>query len=133
MRLLAKMFGSTKAIDAGIAGIDKAFYTAEEKADHAIKAAPLKVALLKAYHPFRLAQRVLSILFSVPYVFAWMVAFTMACFGMNIDAQVQLLDGTIKHIVWTIVGFYFLGGAGEGVVNAIIPVRATIAKLKAKK
>ena len=33
MGILGKLFGSDKVIDAGISGIDKAFYTDEEKAE----------------------------------------------------------------------------------------------------
>ena len=40
MGILGKLFGSDKVIDAGISGIDKVFYTDEEKAENRLKAAP---------------------------------------------------------------------------------------------
>ena len=113
MNILGKLFGSDKVIDAGISGIDKAFYTAEEKAEDRLKAAPWKIALLKAYEPFKIAQRILAIVFSVPYVSAWVATFVMASIGMNVEPQMSLLSGDIAKIVWTIIGFYFLGGFAE--------------------
>jgi len=132
MNIFSRLLGSDKAIDAGLSGIDKAFYTAEEKADDALKAVPLKIALLKAYYPFRIAQRFLALTFSIPYVLAWMAAFMLSCFGVDVSAQERLLDGTIKEIVWTIVGFYFLGGAGEGIVKSISILR-NLSSLKGDK
>jgi len=118
MNIIGKLFGSQKVIDAGISGIDKAFYTAEEKAEDRLKAAPWKIALLKAYEPFKVAQRLLALIFSVPYVSAWCVTFALSCYGMNIEPQLELLTGDIAKIVWTIIGFYFLGGFAESIGKA---------------
>ncbi len=117
--LLGKIFGSKKVIETGAQLIDNAFHTDQEKAEEGLARMSLKVALLKAYEPFRVAQRFLAIIFSVPYVSAWLTAFTMSCFGLDVSAQERLLDGTIKDVVWTIVAFYFFGGAAEGTVRGI--------------
>jgi len=118
MSIWGKLFGSEKIIDAGISGIDKAFYTAEERAEDKLKAAPWKIALLKAYEPFKIAQRILAIVFSVPYVSAWCVTFGLACFEYDVSTQLKLLQGDIAKIVWTIIGFYFLGGFAESMGRA---------------
>ena len=118
MNPFARLFGTQKVIDAGISGIDKAFYTAEEKAENKLKAAPWKIALLKAYEPFKVAQRLLAVIFSVPYVSAWCITFGMACFKLDVSGQVELLTGDISKIVWTIIGFYFLGGFAESIGKA---------------
>jgi hypothetical protein len=118
MGILGKLFGSDKVIDAGISGIDKAFYTEEERAEDKLKAAPWKIALLKAYEPFKIAQRLLAITFSVPYVSAWCVTFGMSCFDMDVSTQEELLQGDIAKIVWTIIAFYFLGGFAESMGRA---------------
>ena len=105
MGLIAKLFGSDKVIDAGISGIDKMFYTDEEKAD-------AKMHLLKLYEPFKLAQRYLALVFGVPYSVAWFVTFC-ASFFVDTSKQMELLSGDMAMIVGVIVAFYFAGGMGN--------------------
>jgi hypothetical protein len=112
MNIFSKLFGSQKVIDAGISGIDKAFYTEEEKAEDRLKAAPWKIKLLNAYEPFKVAQRVLALVYSVPYVSAWMGCF-VASFWYEMDDQFKLLNGDMGTICMIIIGFYFGGGAIE--------------------
>ena len=50
MSFWAKIFGSKKIVDSAISGIDKMFYTDEERAEQ-------KVKLLASYEPFKLALR----------------------------------------------------------------------------
>ena len=53
MGLLGKIFGSDKVIDSAISGIDKVWFTDEEKAE-------LHLKFLDRYKPFALAQRSLA-------------------------------------------------------------------------
>ena len=66
MAFWSKLFGSDKIISAGINTIDKIVYTDEEKADN-------KLSLLKLYEPFKLAQRLLAVIYSIPYAICWLV------------------------------------------------------------
>lgn len=116
MGFIGRLFGSQKAIDAGISGLDKIFYTDEEKAENKLKAAPWKIKLLKAYEPFKLAQRILAITYSVPYILAWVSCY-IASFWINVDVQKEILGGQIAYINITIIGFYFGGGAVEGLIR----------------
>jgi hypothetical protein len=104
------IFSSDKLVENVSAGIDKSFYTAEEKAEgfH---------VLLKLYEPFKLAQRYLMIIFCVPYAIAFLTTF-FASFFIDVTSQKAMLQGDISIIVGIIVTFYFGGGAVEGVIGS---------------
>ena len=115
MNIFAKLLGTEKVIDAGINGIDKAFYTAEEKAEDTSKRMGLKVSLLRAYEPFKIAQRFLAIVYGVPYVAAWFATFS-ASFFVDVSVQFDFLissDMAVANLI--ILGFYFGGGAAESI------------------
>ena len=59
--LLGKIFGSEKVIQSGIELIDSFHTSTEEQIEAATKS---KVALLEAYQPFKLAQRVIAFAFT---------------------------------------------------------------------
>lgn len=120
-----------KATDAIIDTGDKLFYTDEEKAQDRIKQREYFPTLLKAYEPFKIAQRVLAIWFSALFGIAFLVGLVISVFNM-IATYKQTVAGVIKKeivtipleplynlvnafslgiIMLTIVGFYFAGGA----------------------
>lgn len=109
MNFLKKLFGSSEVVQAGIDGIDAAFFTDEEKSR-------FRLALLKAYEPFKLAQRLLALTFCIPYALAWLVAF-VASFWVDIAAQLALLSGDMAVAVGIILAFYFGGGFVEGALG----------------
>jgi len=103
LNLIGKLFGSEDIINAAINTGDKLFHTPEEKAEHYL-------LVMKAYEPFKIAQRYLALIFCVPYAVAWMMTF-IASFWIDTTAQSDLLSGTIGHIVLAQIIFYFGGGA----------------------
>lgn len=107
MGIISKLFGSDKVISAGINGIDAIVYTEEERAEN-------KLALLKAYEPFKIAQRFLALIFGVPYALGWVITF-LASFWIEVDAQLELLSGDMGLANAMILGFYFGGGAAESI------------------
>lgn len=110
MGVLKGLFSSKTVIDNVSSGIDKAIYTNEEKIDN------FKV-MLSLYAPFKIAQRLIAIIFCVPYAFAWVVTF-VASFWFDVAVQQALLLGDISIIVGLIVAFYFGGGAVEGIIGS---------------
>jgi len=112
MGILGKIFGSDEVIRKGtdgiINGIDKLVFTQEERSDNF-------KTLLKLYEPFKIAQRLLALTFGIPYAAAWFIAF-VAAFWVDINKQIDLLNGTMGTVILTIVGFYFAAGALEGVI-----------------
>lgn len=115
MNILARLLGSEKVIDAGLKGIDSAFYTEQEQAEALSKRMVLKGALLRAYEPFKVAQRLLALLYGIPYVIAWFSMF-IASFWVNVDQQFKfLVDSDMAMANLIILAFYFAGGAGESI------------------
>ena len=120
MGILSSLFGSSKVIDAGIDGIDAMVFTDEEKSS-------AKMKFLKLYEPFKLAQRYIAMTFCPAYVFMWIITallevsnIFLVAFSdkeLNIDVMYKLLSGDMAMMVILILGFYFGGGAAEGVVN----------------
>lgn len=107
-----------KIVDGIYNGVDKMVYTDEEKKDnHAV--------FLKLYEPFKVAQRYLSLIFSVPFALLHTLVFSMrVAFWDNpaLQASMKIIQGDINEslglIVLTIVGFYFAGGVVEGGLKA---------------
>lgn len=103
---LGKLLGSAKAVDAGVRGIDALVFTEQEKS-------AAKLDFLQNYKPFKLCQRYLALLFSVPYVLGWIIALGFAAGGRPSQDLMALLDGRMGDAVALIVLFYFGGGAIE--------------------
>ena len=135
MSIFSVLFNSgdtlDKATDAVINTGDKLFYTDEERAEDRIKQREFFPTLLKAYHPFKIAQRVLAFWFSGLFGIAFIIGLVVSIFNM-ISTYKQTLAGIPKEeiiiislnplftlvnsfslglIMLTIIGFYFAGGA----------------------
>ncbi len=125
MSFWSKMFGSDKVVDGLMSAADNMWETTEEKSK-------AKMMFLKLYEPFKLAQRFALFIFGIPFVavhvtlmFAWLgslyfmgdsdqLKFTVD--QLHLIAQAN--NHTLGEPVLWIVGFYFLGGAGEGMIKA---------------
>lgn len=107
MGIWSKLFGSSDIVNAGISAADKMFYTDEEKAEG-------KRLLLKAYEPFKIAQRLLALTFCIPYALSWFITF-IASFFIDTSKQFEYLTNPvgIAGICTVIVTFYFVGGTIE--------------------
>ena len=117
MNIFSTLFGSEKVISAGIAGIDKAFYTEEERAENLQKAMQLKVGLLNAYAAFKVAQRFLACIYSIPYITAWVITWG-ASFWVDVTTQYNMLiESHLAVANLIILAFYFAGGAAESVMK----------------
>ena len=102
--IIGRILGSKEVVKAGISGIDKMFYTNEEKADQ-------KTKLLAAFEPFKLALRLLALTIAIPYVLMAMAAFT-ASFWVDVTDQLAILDGKLGWAFTIVVAFYFADGIG---------------------
>jgi hypothetical protein len=126
MNFLGRLFGSDNAIkkaaDGIYNGVDQAFFTNQEKAQHFLD-------LLKAYEPFKLAQRFLALTVTVPYVLTWLLSALMLFISAFVDPEAgkrieesarvlgELNNDTLGVPVSLVLAFYFGGGAVEGVVS----------------
>lgn len=117
MSLLGKLFGSEKALDKAASGVDKVFFTKEEKSEQWVET-------LKAYEPFKLAQRLIAILVTSTYLLVWLMSAIMMILGIwyvDIVEYSKLLaqwnNDTLSVPFLVIISFYFAGGAAEGVIQ----------------
>jgi len=117
MNIVGKLLGSDKVIDKAAQGIDKVFFTNEEKAESWLN-------VLKAYEPFKLAQRIIA--FAVTGVYLWFII--IAGFMLMLSywyAPMRELSAELASIINNnlelpfalIIGFYFAGGMGEGLIS----------------
>jgi len=104
MSWLGKLFGTEKVINKGTDMLDKAFYTDQEKAEGHIR-------LLKAYEPFKLAQRFLALIVVPPWALGWFICFILSFTEMDLTYPMKILEGKLGIAALTILGFYFAGGA----------------------
>jgi len=116
--VLAKIFGSGDVISKGIDLIDSMHTSTEEEVHAKTKA---KTEMLNAYAPFKLAQRVIAFAFTFVYLacFSLVLGFTLAERATDAAMVKQVLeDFQIGYAMLIILGFYYSGGALEGIINA---------------
>ena len=120
MSWLGNLFTNDNLIDRAVAGVDKMIFTQEEKADYLLR-------FLKAYEPFKIAQRLLALAFSSVFLFVFPIAVAMFLFGTFTMEEFYVLQAyelmkwnisTLGTAVSLIIGFYFAGGMLEGAVKA---------------
>lgn len=129
MGILANIFGTGDVVEKGIDLIDS-FHTSDTEAIEARTKA--KTDLLAAYAPFKIAQRVLAIMFGSVFLLCFLICLGAVLIALSQGATVIADDGSIQiptviaisalmgafklpWIMGTIVLFYFGGGAFEGV------------------
>jgi len=124
MNILKTIFGGGDVVKSGFALIDSMHTSDEEEIAAKSKA---KTDLLTAYAPFKVAQRYLALMFSVTFIFSFILVLvmTMASIGDVKDVKAIIGEFYIGEIMLTIILFYFGGGAFEGGVNAIKRQRDT--------
>ena len=103
MSWFGKLFGTEKVINKGVDMLDNAFYTDQEKAQAHIQ-------LLKAYEPFKLAQRLLAAIVVPPWVLGQILCFGLGFTDIDTSKATEVLDGKLGMAALTILGFYFMGG-----------------------
>ena len=71
-----------------------------------------------SYAPFKVAQRYLALIFGFTFVASYLMVLVLFFLNKDITAiQDPITAFKIDWIMLTIVGFYFGGGAFEGVRN----------------
>ena len=137
MGVFGRLFGSDKHISKGMGMIDDAFYTKQEQATDDLKRTQFKMAFMKLYEPYKLAQRVLAMIFGIPFVLIHLVVaanwitviwiiesaerykFMVAQFKFIVELNNQ----TLGEPMAIILAFYFLGGVAEGAISKLMAGR----------
>ena len=115
MGFWSDLFGTKEVVKNGMEMADEAFFTDQEDAELSLEHVKTKVDIIKAYHPFRKAQRFMMMIVMPPYCLAWFVTF-LCSFKFDVDKQIGMLTSTtgLPAIALAISIFYF----GGGVVNS---------------
>ena len=117
--LFKTMFGSSSVIKDGINLIDDLSLTDEEKEK-------LKIEKLKAYEPFKLAQRLIGVSFTMVFLLTFIFCVILMSFGLEYQVEKIIELGKsfdIGMIMLAIISFYFGGGtissyfSGKGLLN----------------
>ena len=118
MSILKTILGSGETIKQGFDLIDDLHTSGEEEIAAKSKA---KSDLLVAYAPFKVAQRYLALMFSATFLLTFFLGLTMALTGEGNTENVKTIVGEfyIGEIMFTIILFYFGGGAFEGGAKAL--------------
>jgi len=107
MSLFGRMFGSQnimeKSLDTLTKTGDAMFFTDEEKSQY-------KINLLKAYEPFKLVQRYIVLLFTIPYVTLHVSVILGCMHGLEWQALSVMINDAFGYPVLAAVGLYLTGG-----------------------
>jgi hypothetical protein len=119
MGILSTLFGTGDVISKGMDLIDNLHTSTEEEIAAKSKA---RTDLLTAYAPFKIAQRVIAFSFTFMFLFIMANGVLGALYGViELEAVDRAKDYAnemwLGEIMLAIVGFYFGGGAFEGVME----------------
>lgn len=103
---------ASKALDAGIAGLDKMFYTAEEKAEALQQLSDTwlktQAALQNETSIRSVTRRIIAFSVIFPYVFLVLAAAVSYLFNPEYSKfLLQLAEGNFGWLVLGVAGFYF--------------------------
>jgi hypothetical protein len=115
-KILKTIFGSGDVIEKGFELIDNMHTSDEEAIAARVKG---KVDLLNAYSAFRLAQRLLAMMFALTFLGCfWLSVVMVLVYNSPVAQLMELLSlFYIGPIMLTIVTFYFGGGFLEGTIE----------------
>lgn len=122
LALLGQIFGSKEVISKGMDIIDDLHYGGQEKSEDERKFEQQKVKLKieekKAYHPYKLAQRVIAFSFVGTYIFIMLNGVLGTLYGIiDMDSVYKAMEFANKmflgEITLVIITFYF----GDAVVS----------------
>ena len=115
MGILSTILGSGDVIGKGLELIDSMHTSDEEMIEAKTKA---KTDLLTSYAPFKVAQRYLALMFGFTFVGSYLMVLMLFFMNRDISAVQEIISAfKIDWITLSIVGFYFGGGAFEGVLS----------------
>jgi len=114
--VLKTILGSKGVVESGMALIDKMHTSTEEEI---VAKSTAKTQLLSAYAPFKIAQRVLAIMFAFVFLSSYILTLTMTIIGSGNPSDVTMVmeQFSLNYAMLIILGFYFGGGAVEGFLN----------------
>lgn len=103
-KFIAGLFSNKNVIDNVMSGMDKAWFTNEERAEMQLK-------FLKAYEPYRLAQRLIALMVTGVWLFSYLAVGVLYATGLEVAEKLMgYVNENMSYPVLMIFGWYF-GGA----------------------
>lgn len=125
MGVLSKIFSADKVLETA----DGIFQQADEMNFSNEERAKNKLELLKAYEPFKLAQRLIAMIIVPCYCFGWLLSIGFTITSLLLiesqkykDAALAIKETTNEMLGWSflaIISLYFAGG----VVNSFSKIK----------
>ncbi|HHC7360591.1 hypothetical protein [Vibrio parahaemolyticus] len=107
MSLWSRIFGSTSFLDKSLDTLtrtgDAMFFTDQEKAEY-------KLDLLKAFEPFKLVQRCIVLLFTIPYVLLHSIVVIGCMHGFEWTTIGEMINEAFGYPVLAAISLYLTGG-----------------------
>jgi hypothetical protein len=112
MGILSSLFGDSKnankIVDGAISGLDKSFFTAEERSEAGAKMADWYLRYLEASQPQNVARRFIALI--VVGLWSFLIVFSVAVYRLDQELSEYAFD-TMTDVVanpfMMIMGFYF--------------------------
>ena len=115
--VLGSILGNDKVISKGMDLIDDAFTSEEESRESKTKA---KIDLMKAYAPFKVAQRYLALMFGANFTISFWVAVIMWGRDKDMKGFLEIMGAfNLGWIMTAVVIFYFGAGMAEGTISEL--------------
>jgi len=114
---LLDIFGGSKVIEKGLDIIDKKFPTDIDVLEAKTKA---KTDLMTAYAPFKVAQRILAIMFASVFLSCFVLSLVYVLNGKDANAIIGVIQAyKIDWVMTSIILFYFGGGLAESIKRRV--------------
>ena len=119
MSFLGRLFSNPKfiekTVDSAVSGVDKLFYTDEEKADARAKSLALYERLWLAAVPSAVNRRIVAAAITAAWLLCILVALAANMFGFSefADYALLMLQDVVNPPFMIVVGFYFLKSVAE--------------------
>ncbi len=117
LAVLASILGNGDVIKKGMDLIDDV-HSSDEEMERVKRS---QIDTMKAYAPFKVAQRYLALMFTGTFLISFFLVLVMTLMGQaNIPEIKQVIDDFyVGEAMLTILAFYFGGGMLEGVVGKV--------------
>ena len=123
MSFFGRLFSSPKSIEKAVDGvyngIDKAFYTDEEKAEYRAKAQGIYQKMWLAAVPSAVNRRIVAAAITAMWMLCIMIALAANAWGASeyADYALTMLQDVVNPPFMIVVGFYFLKAVATSVVS----------------
>ena len=130
--IIKRIFGHENVVNTALRGADKLVFTQEERSEFWLR-------MMAAYEPFKIAQRLLALAMTIPFVLINFlcamleVGFVLGDVPMSVQPIMEMNNETLGIPVMWVMIFYFGGGAAEGGARGMMAALTAYKKANTKQ